>query len=489
MNITEPIRRMARLSPDAPAVIHFGRICTYRELDSVVDRLAGRISAMGLGPGDAAGVLVSDGYGHLVLALALARAGVAAVISREVVEGVGKVALKACFMDATRAANAVTGGVMVDDGWWQSPAAGDAVAPFPSWADGSAACLFVSSSGTTGVPKAIALSHDRICARLHSKWLAIRVPDRPRQICTLGLESYYGFSSTLRALWTGGLVATAIRWTDIHAAIELYQFNLLVMSPAQLNTLLQTMPGNAGPFASLQAIEIGGSMLPPRLADQARTRLCANIHVAYGAAESAYSAGAALAVLDQHPGAVGFVASDVEVQVVDPERRPLPPGAEGAIRIRSGSCIDAYWGDPEASALAFRDGWFYPGDVGQLSGDGLLSVSGRASEMINAGGVKVSPHVIENVVLMNPEVADAAAFAAPNAATGMPEIWVAVVQKTPIDMDALLAFCAQRLLQRAPRSILVVKELPRNANGKVLRDQLVRTAASAPRVPAARNAP
>ncbi len=482
MNITDPIRRIAQLSPDAEAVIHFGETVTYGKLNGVIDALAARMLRMGLGPGDAAGVLVSNGYGHVVLALALARIGAAAVTSRAVMEGVGGVPLKIRFVDAVPATGAVAGSVTVDDGWWGTPPDAGPVPSVPSHPDGKAICIVVSSSGTTGFPKAMALSHDIMRTRVFVRWLAIRVPYHTRQICTLGLESHYGFSSILRVLWTGGLVVTAVNWNDMHAAIPRHLINCLVMSPAQLHMLLGVLPEEAGPFPSLDAIEIGGSTLPPRLAAQAKARLCANIHSAYGAAEAGNMASAPLAVLERHPGAVGFVSPGIEAQAVDADHRPLPAGIEGIIRIRSENCIDAYLGDPEASAKAFRDGWFYPGDAGSVSGNGLLAISGRTNEMINVWGVKVSPQAIEDVVLANPEIREAAAFAMPNAATDAQEIWVAIVQSKPVDMDALHAHCVQRLGPRAPKSILLVNALPRNENGKLLREQLIGMAISASRI-------
>jgi len=211
---------------------------------------------------------------------------------------------------------------------------------------------------------------------------------------------------------------------------------------------------------------------------QARAQLGGNIQHAYGAAELGYVAGASVDLLENQPGAVGFVAPGIEVQAVDAEHRPLAPGGEGLLRIRSATCVDAYLGDPEASALAFRDGWFYPGDVGAVTERGLVSVSGRSGEMINAGGVKASPRDIENVVLQNPDVAEAAAFAMNNPATGVDEIWVAIVQKKPIIMEAMHRHCLDKLGQRAPRSILIAEKLPRNERGKVLHEELVRFAAA-----------
>ena len=190
--------------------------------------------------------------------------------------------------------------------------------------------------------------------------------------------------------------------------------------------------------------------------------------------------------LERYPGAVGFVSPGVEVQAVDADDRPLPAGAEGVLRIRSPNCVDGYLGDAQASALAFKGGWFYPGDVGSVSSDGLVCISGRTREMINAGGVKVSPRLIEDIVLENPDIADAAAFVVPGA-SGLDEIWLAIVQKKPVDAQALHALCVQRLGQKAPKSILLANELPRSANGKVLLDELVKMAGSATKIESGRS--
>ena len=479
MNITEPLRRNAQLAPDTVAVIHAGQAVTYRELNRIIDALAARISSLGLQPGDAAGITVRSRYGHLMLTLALAPLGVAAAISRTIAEGLGGVALKARFVDAASGAGAGAGGVTVDGTWWRSPAAAEEVAAMPSHADGKAICLIVASSGTTGTPKAIALSHDLLRTRLLAKWLAIRTPGAARQACLLGTDIAYGFYSNLQVLWTGGLLALGLKPEEMHVAIESHRLNCLVMSPAQLDALLGALPATAGPFASLEIVEVSGSALSRRLAGRARARLCANIHSGYGAAEAGFVASAPAALAERHPGAAGFIAPGVEVQAVDGEGRPLPPGTEGALRIRSENCVAAYLGDAEASAATFRDGWFYPGDIGSVSDNGMLSLAGRSGELINAGGVKTSPQAIEEVVLMHPDVRDAAAFAVQKAATGAQEIWVAIVQDKPVDTKALRALCVEKLGGKAPKSFLLVKALPRNENGKVLRDKLARMAGSA----------
>jgi acyl-CoA synthetase (AMP-forming)/AMP-acid ligase II len=161
----------------------------------------------------------------------------------------------------------------------------------------------------------------------------------------------------------------------------------------------------------------------------------------------------------------------VEVQAVDADDQPLPPGTEGVLRVRSGGCAGAYFDAPAASALVFRDGWVYPGDVGTVAPDGLVTLAGRPSEVINQGGVKVLPQLVEDVLLSVPEIGEAAAFGVPDD-MGITRVWAAIVPNGRVDMSAVHALCRERLRMRAPTSILQMEALPRNEAGKVLRDVL-----------------
>jgi acyl-CoA synthetase (AMP-forming)/AMP-acid ligase II len=132
--------------------------------------------------------------------------------------------------------------------------------------------------------------------------------------------------------------------------------------------------------------------------------------------------------------------------------------------------------DDKASTEVFRDGWFYPGDIGSLSSDRLLYVSGRVSERINAGGVKVAPSVIEDVISMRPEVSDVGAFEYTNP-EGISEIAVAIVPHESIHREnfnraELREYFRKRLREKTPRRWMIVREIPRNEQGKIDRAQL-----------------
>jgi acyl-CoA synthetase (AMP-forming)/AMP-acid ligase II len=119
----------------------------------------------------------------------------------------------------------------------------------------------------------------------------------------------------------------------------------------------------------------------------------------------------------------------------------------------------------------FKDGWFYPGDVGRIFPDGLVVITGRTNEVINRGGVIVAPEVIEEVLRLDPLVRDVAVVGVPNAA-GIEEIWAAVVAEGPIDANAIAVRARDKLNEKVPDRILRIDAVPRNENGKVTRNAL-----------------
>jgi acyl-CoA synthetase (AMP-forming)/AMP-acid ligase II len=132
-----------------------------------------------------------------------------------------------------------------------------------------------------------------------------------------------------------------------------------------------------------------------------------------------------------------------------------------------------YLDDPEASARAFRDGWFQPGDRGRLEPDGTLVFAGRDAEMMMLGTINIFPAEIEAAAQGFPGVADCAAFALRSPALGdIPALAVVEVAPGAVDVPALAASCRARLGLRAPRRVVVVPALPRTATGKVQRDRL-----------------
>jgi acyl-CoA synthetase (AMP-forming)/AMP-acid ligase II len=164
--------------------------------------------------------------------------------------------------------------------------------------------------------------------------------------------------------------------------------------------------------------------------------------------------------------------------VVDEQGAPRPPDEIGQVRIRSGVMVNGYVGDPIATARHFRDGWFYPGDMGSFTRDGVLRYHGRKDDMMVLNGINIFPAEIERTLEEHPAVKHAAAFPLESPVYG--DIPVAVVELNGtmrVDESSLAAYAREQLGARAPRKVVIVDALPRNAAGKVVKRDLAATLA------------
>jgi acyl-coenzyme A synthetase/AMP-(fatty) acid ligase len=203
------------------------------------------------------------------------------------------------------------------------------------------------------------------------------------------------------------------------------------------------------------------------LISEVRAQLCPNVICTYGSTELGAVALGPASAMRGIDGAAGFVMPGEVVEIVDKDGTPLPPEQEGVVRIKSAS-IGAYFVPTADDAEIFRDGWFYPGDIGKLMADGILVITGRVNEVINRGGDKLAPEVIEGVLRLMPEIADTAVFAVPNTE----QIWAAVVGSQPLKHETILAFCRQKLAGMAPDRIFELDRIPRNDMGKIIREEM-----------------
>jgi acyl-CoA synthetase (AMP-forming)/AMP-acid ligase II len=171
------------------------------------------------------------------------------------------------------------------------------------------------------------------------------------------------------------------------------------------------------------------------------------------------------------PSDAGQVLPGSTIEIVDDDDRPVALGSPGRIRHRSPGMIHEYLGNPEASARAFRDGWFYSGDLGFLRPDGGLTLTGRESEVLNAGGVKVDPNRLDHAALGRPGVLDACSFDY-ETASGLKRIGMAIVAEDAFDVEALVTSLTAEFGPAAPTLIARVAVIPRNAMGKPMRRTL-----------------
>lgn len=482
MNASEPLRRHALLTPDRVAYTSArGTTVSYAAIEDTINAVAHRVHDLGFVPGQSVALAASDLYRYIVVALALARLGIT-YAPNTLPPHLADVA----FLDRGAKGNGCARTVAFSDFWPEDLLSRGDVTPVTPNDDGAAILMHCPSSGTTGGPKFVPVSHDVALRRVRRRTVELagmaggRGAAAARQACLIDPGSSYGFGSALVVLCSGGTVLEP----NLHAGesaswLVRSRVNCIVASPIALQNLAAALPTLRSPNA-LEWIEVGGSALPALTYELARQHMCPNIVVNYGMTECGRVAGASASVAQGTPDAVGYAYPGVELQIVDDDGEPVAAGREGQLRIRSECNASGYLDNAKVSAAVFRAGWVYPSDRGVLEPDGLLRIVGRTDDLINRGGVKVNPQRIENAMVALGEVREVAVFGVPDGA-GFTSVCAAVVPIGPIDADAFHARCRERLGADAPIFIVHMSELPRNANGKVLRNELARIAVEANR--------
>jgi acyl-coenzyme A synthetase/AMP-(fatty) acid ligase len=327
--------------------------------------------------------------------------------------------------------------------------------------------VILFTSGTTGLPKKFVQSRRGLDAQRHMRFTA----DAMRQSVLIvpGLASSYGFNRTCEVLHSGKTACYAPAPEAMLQLISLFQIDAMVASPRQaleLATLKESKPEL--PVDSLQTIIIGGASMGREGVRRIRAALCRTVINEYASTEAGLAACAPFDLIEGIAGAVGFVAPWAELEIVDDAGNQVPNGRDGIIRYRTPRFIGNV--SPQGGPAA--DQWFYPGDMGHLTDDGILCLAGRTSDVINIGGTKLSARRIEEILETLEEVREAAACSVPDAA-GMEQLWVAVVANGPVDSKALRAEARARAdIGENLSELFVLPDLPRGDLGKVQKAKL-----------------
>jgi acyl-coenzyme A synthetase/AMP-(fatty) acid ligase len=301
----------------------------------------------------------------------------------------------------------------------------------------------------------------------------VRVGPDCRYLCFRDLDAAAGLRPCLIHLAAGGTVVFAAETEpgNFFEAAARHGATHASASPGLLRSLVAHAPPKGAP--SLKHFEIGGAALQFALAGEAAAKITPHVLSTYGASETGRIAIAPIDLLRKASGCSGWFVPWVETQVLGEGGRVLPQGERGALRFRGVGFADGYVDDPEASAKAFRDGWFYSGDAGRIDPRGLLFVEGRVDDLVNLGGAKIAPSLVEKVLETHPAVVEAAAFGS-KSASGVERLYAAVVTRKPVEEKALVEHCRAKLGSMAPSRVFTLAELPRNENGKLLRRELAK---------------
>ena len=210
---------------------------------------------------------------------------------------------------------------------------------------------------------------------------------------------------------------------------------------------------------------LAGSIATRFIQEETRRYLCANLFVLYGANEVGYLTVADPALLVKHPDTIGVPVPGVEIGIARPDGSPASMDEMGLLRARGLNFPKEYINHPQASARAFRDGWFYPGDLASKGEHGEVYYRGRADDLINFNGIKIAPIDIEVALQSHPDVRQAIAFMIDHPLhQDIPCVAVTVVKAT--SEHDLQKFAVTKLGRRAPKLVMVLPEMPTMGIGK-----------------------
>ncbi|GAB2483082.1 class I adenylate-forming enzyme family protein [Jatrophihabitans fulvus] len=475
---------------------------TFAELAAAASDLSDRLESAGVGRGDRVVVRIGNDERFLAALTAVWLRGGAALpmhpaapadeVAR-VVSGLGAGAV-VCAPDDSVAGGTLPVPVLpvVHVARDESPAAQPVVLPVPADVAGDEPALVLLTSGTTGTPKGVVLTHDNAWSNLRSTVSAFRsatgpspLPSTPKppNLIANPLSHTAGVVRLLFGLYVGRSIVLLRKFDGAltKRLVDRYGIDNLTLNPAMLRMLLDgTEPGDR--LGKVRYVSSGTAPLTPALREAFEERFGVPVLQAYGQTE-AFGGIAIESVKDvlagrRRPGSVGKPLPGVELRLVGPDGTDVPEGDAGEIWVRSRSAMQGYLtsddpaGRPDAGGA---NDWLRTGDLGRLDDEGYLYITGRLKNIIICGGFNITPEEVEAALEDDEHVTEAVVVAWPDERLG--EIPVAVVESTRSGDEVLAGVTGRLTAYKRPRRILVVDSLPRVPNGKVDRPAVGRLVA------------
>ncbi len=500
MDLSDWIKCHADTTPDKPAILFEGGEISYAGLAHRIDICAGvLVNGLAVKPGSRVAYLGQNSPEQIVLLFACARVGAILLplnwrlAAPEHVQLLRHAGTRVLFVDSvfTDHVNAMRGQLdsltlvgfgETGEGWvsfdeLETLADGQPPLASPSGLSEDDGLLLCYTSGTTGTPKGALLSKGALTWNAANSIDMHAMSAADMVLTILPMFHVGGLNiQTTPALFAGATVVL-LRQFDIdlfYQALEQYPVTLTLVVPTIMLLLMADARWSRGKPASLRIIGIGSTLVPESMVSKVCDWGVPLVQV-YGSTETcpitAYTPPADAA---RKPASTGKTAKHCEIRIIDKKGDEIATGESGEILVRGPNVMTEYWRDAKATGEVFSGRWLHTGDIGHFDEEGFLFVDGRLKDMIISGGENIYPALIENLLAECDDIEEVAVVGRPDAHWGEVAVAVVVVkQGSTVNAEKIINFCSGRISRfSCPREAVRVDSLPRNAMGKVLKEDV-----------------
>ncbi|HWP59578.1 MAG TPA: long-chain fatty acid--CoA ligase [Candidatus Acidoferrales bacterium] len=494
MNIFDSLRRASIHFPGKEAIVFKGARISYADLYAQVCRLSAALAErFKLSKGDRVALFLPNVPEFVVSYYAVERAGAIAVslnvmLKRDEVDFVLNDAEAKLLITAAPLLEQVPETVPSLKGIVAvGPTVPPGVTSYRDLSSGSAAQIpaanldrndgaaILYTSGTTGKPKGVLLTHGNLVSNVYATCHHTRMDPHDRLICYLPLFHCFGQNFIMNACMTAGATLILHERFVIDELLESIRSNRASMFfgvPAVYVRLL----GVSGIDESFQPVRYyfsAAAPMPTEVARAWRERFRQPIYEGYGLTETSPFA-SYNHDFTYRLGSVGTPIENVEMKIVDEQGNELPPQTPGEIAIKGPNVMKGYYNRPDETREVLRHDWFLTGDIGMMDEDGYFYLVDRAKDMINVSGFKVWPREVEEILLQHPAVSEAAVIGVGDAVSGEAvKAFIVLRPQACAREQDVIAFCRSRIaVYKAPRYVEFIDALPKNPAGKILRREL-----------------
>lgn len=485
-SIVEHIAVHAEHQPDRLALADSKQSVTYDQLWKRIYGLSRQLSSMGIGSGTCVVVECNQSVDYMTCEFAIQLLG-GIFVPLEKNSAPDRVAeimksVDARLLMGRRPADRDIAFFSIDEAGcfpWEEDTPPLEDLTFPE-SDDTSEILF--STGTTGKSKGIELTHGNDIALAENVICGVEMKPGNVELVPMPLSHSHGLRRTYGNLVNGSSAVFIDGVTLLKKVFDLmdrYGVTAMDLSPSMLSIMFKLSKDRLGDYAQqLDYIQLGSAPLPEEdKLHLSRLLPHTRLYNFYGSTEAGCSCLLDFNSMAGKPGCIGKPAKNAHFIVVDEKRREIQSSKNNPGFLASAGSINmkSYWKEPELTAQTMENGYIYTKDLGYIDEDGLIFMLGRKDDVINYGGIKISPEEIESIVIKHPDIADCACVPMKDPLTGQaPRLFLSIKENAVYDPKEMKNFLSKNLdANKQPKRVEVIEAIPRTYNGKIQRNKLL----------------